>query len=244
MAKLSVFLVILFLSVLSVFAFFNKGSVDVTIWNGMTYESVPLIALVLISTSIGIFTMFIVAAVRDVRRYLDSWQVQRVQKKEAQIEESYSKGYEAMFAERYEEAEELFTRVIGDGPEHVNALLRLGDIYYSKGDLRKASNFYQRAKVVKPRSIEALLSLSKVYEAQNKRQDAIKFIDTSLRNDSTPAPVDIGILHLSVAGPDIWCRRCEPQFRDPVQCNPAGVGPVAHDFRFKDHLTHARGNGG
>ena len=183
MAKFTVFLVILFLTLLSVFAFFNKGSVDITVWNGMTYESVPLIALVLISTSIGIFTMFIVAAVRDASRYLDSWQIQRVQKKEAKIEESYSKGHEALFAERYEEAEELFTRVIGDEPEHVNALLRLGDIYYSKGDLRKATNFYQRAKVVKPRSIEALLSLSKVYEAQHKRQDAIKYLDNLLEID-------------------------------------------------------------
>ncbi len=183
MAKLTVFFVILFLSLLSVFAFFNKGSVDVTIWNGMTYESVPLIALVLISTSIGIFTMFIVATVRDARRYLDSWQIQRVKKKEDKIEESYSKGCEALFAERFEEAEELFTRVIGDEPEHINALLRLGDIYYDKGDFRRATNFYQRAKIVKPRNIETLISLSKVYEALNKRQDSIKYLDSLLEID-------------------------------------------------------------
>ncbi len=183
MAKLTVFLVILFLTVLSVFAFFNKGSVDVTIWNGMTYENVPLIALILISTSIGIFTMFIIAAVRDVRRYLDSWQVQRVQKKEAKIEESYSKGYEAMFAECYEEAEELLTRVIGDEPDHLNALLRLGDIYYSKGDFHKAANFYLKAKEVKPSIIETLLSLIKVSESLNKRQDSIKYLESLLEID-------------------------------------------------------------
>jgi len=183
MAKLTVFFVCLFLTVLSVFAFFNKGSVDVTIWKGMTYEGVPLIALVLISTSVGIFTMFIIAAVRDARRYLDSWQVQRVRKKEAKIEESYSKGYEAMFAECYEEAEELLTRVIGDEPAHLNALLRLGDIYYSKGDFRKATNFYLRAKEVKPRSVETLLSLVKSSEAQKKRQDSIKYLDSLLEID-------------------------------------------------------------
>ena len=183
MAKLTVFLVILFLTVLSVFAFFNKGSVDVTIWKGMTYESVPLIALVLISTSVGIFTMFIIAAVRDARRYLDSWQAQRLQKKEAKIEESYTKGCEAMFAERYDEAEQLFTRVIGGEPAHLSALLRLGDIYYCKGDFRKAANFYLNAKEVKPRSIETLLSLVTVSEAQNKRQDSIKYLDSLLEID-------------------------------------------------------------
>ena len=183
MAKLTVFFVCLFLTVLSVFAFFNKGSVDVTIWKGMTYESVPLIALVLISTSIGIFATFFIAAVRDARRYLDSWQAQRVRKKEAKIEESYSKGYEAMFAECYEEAEELLTRVIGDDPAHLNALLRLGDIYYSKDDFRKAANFYLRAKEVKPRSIETLLSLVKSSEAQNKPQDSIKYLDSLLEID-------------------------------------------------------------
>ena len=183
MAKLTVVLVILFLALLSIFAFFNSGSVDVTIWKGITYESVPLIALVLISTSIGIFTMFIIVALRDVRRYLDSWQVQRLLKKESKIEESYSKGYEAMFAERFEEAEELFTRVIEDEPAHLNALLRLGDIYYDKGDFRKAANFYQRAKEVKPRSIETLLSLAQVCEVQDKRQDMIKYLDSLLEID-------------------------------------------------------------
>lgn len=183
MAKFTVVLVILFLAVLSVFAFFNSGAVDVTIWKGITYEAVPLIALVLISTSIGIFTMLIIGAVRDARRYLDFWQVQRVQKKEAKIEESYSKGCEAMYAERYEEAEELLARVIGDEPGHLNASLRLGDIYNIKGDFRKAANFYLKAKEIKPRSIETLLSLVKVSEALQKRQDSIKYLDSLLEID-------------------------------------------------------------
>lgn len=178
-----VFLVILFLALLSVFAFFNKGSVDITVWKGITFESVPLIALVLVSTSIGIFTMFIVAAVRDAKRYLDSWHIQRMQKKEAKIAEFYSKGCEAMFAERYEEAEELFTRVIDDEPDHVNALLRMGDIHFSGGDFLKAANYYQRAKDVKPRSVEILLSLEKVSAAQGKWQDSIKYLDNLLEID-------------------------------------------------------------
>lgn len=183
MAKLTFVLVIFCLALLSVFAFFNSGAVDVTIWKGITYESVPLIALVLISTSIGIFTMFIIAAVRDARRYMDSWQIQRAHKRQSKIEESYSKGCEAIFAEHYEEAEELLTRVIGDEPGHLKALLRLGDIYNSKGDFRKAANFYLKAKEVKPRSIETLLSLVKVSEAQHKRQDSLKYLDSLLEID-------------------------------------------------------------
>jgi lipopolysaccharide biosynthesis regulator YciM len=183
MAKLTVFLVILFLAVLSVFAFFNKGSVDVTVWHGITYENVPMIALILISTSAGIFAMFLIAAIRDARRYLDTWQVQRQQKKQAKIEESYSKGCEALFARRYEEAEELFTRVIGEEPAHLNALLRLGDIYFIKSDFRKTTNFYLKAREVSPRSIETLLSLANVSEAQYKWQDSIKYLDTLLDID-------------------------------------------------------------
>ena len=183
MAKLTVFLVILFLALLSVFAFFNKGVVDVTVWKGVTYEKVPMIALILISTSIGICSMFIIAAVRDARRYLANWQTQRRQKMQAKIEESYSKGCEAIFAERYEEAEELLTRVTGEDPSNLKALLRLGDIYYKKGDFRKAANYYLSAKEIKPRSIEILLSLVKVFEAQHKQQDLIKYLDILLDID-------------------------------------------------------------
>jgi tetratricopeptide (TPR) repeat protein len=183
MVKFTVFLIIVFLVILSLLAYFNKGTVSLTVWEDVTYE-IPVIALILISTAVGIFSMFIVVAVRDARRYIDKWQTQRQQKKEIKIQESYSRGLDAFFASRYEEASELFMRIIEEDPFHINALLRLGDISFNKGDLVKAKDFYTKAREIKPRSIEVLFSLERVFEAQQKWQEALKYLNNILEIDS------------------------------------------------------------
>ncbi len=183
MTKLTAFLIIILFIVLAVLAIFNKGTVDLTVWEGNTYQ-VPVYALILISTSVGILFMFIIVAIRDARRYLDSWQIQRQQKKELKIHESYSKGLDAFFAFRDEESAELFTRVIESEPSHINALLRMGDVFLRKRDFMKAREFYLKAKEIKPRNIEILLSLENISESQQKWQEALKYLDNILEIDN------------------------------------------------------------
>jgi len=184
MAKLNIFFIVLFLTALSLLAFFNKDSVSVTVWKGVTFEDVPVIALIFVSTTIGLLSMFIISSIRDARRYVGTWQVQRQEKKEAKIQESYSKGLDAFFATRYEEAAELFKRIVENEPSHLNALLRLGDISFIKSDFARARELYMAAREVSPRNIEVLRSLEKVFEAKGKWQDAIKYLDDILEIDS------------------------------------------------------------
>jgi tetratricopeptide (TPR) repeat protein len=191
MTKLTAFFIIILFVILAVLAIFNKGMVDITVWENTTYQ-VPVYALILISTSVGILFMFIIVVVRDARRYLDSWQVQRQQKKELKIQESYSKGLNAFFAFRYEESTELFDRIIESDPSHINALLRLGDMSLRKGDFIRAKDFYLRAKEIKPRNIEILLSLTTVSESQQKWQEALKYLESILEIDDE----NIHILHM------------------------------------------------
>jgi len=182
MAKFIVLVVMIFLAVMGVLAYFNSGTVELTVWKDVTHP-IPVVALILVSTAIGIFTMFIIYAIRDARRYFDHWQVQRVQKKESKIHEMYSKGLEAFFASRYEEARELFNHVTESEPLHVNALLRLGDVAYVEKDFVSSKDFYFKSLEVKPRSIEVMLSLVKVAETQQKWQEALKYLDSILDID-------------------------------------------------------------
>ena len=184
MAKLSVFFLIIFLAVLSLLAFFNKDSVSVTVWKGITYEDIPVIALIFMSTAVGIISMLLIAVVRDARRGLNSWQIQRKHKKEARILDSYSKGLEAFLCRRYDEAAELFTEVLDHDPAHLNSLLRLGDISFKNREFNKAEEFYLKAREVKPKNIEALLYLEKMAETQNKWTEAVKYLDNILDIDS------------------------------------------------------------
>jgi tetratricopeptide (TPR) repeat protein len=180
----------IFLVIISLLAFLNKGTVDLTVWEGINYE-MPVIALVIISTAAGILSMFIIVVIRDARKYIDSWQIQRQQKKESKIGESFSKGLNAFFAYRYDEAEELFTRVIEDEPSHLEALLRLGDISCDRQEYVKAKDYYLKARELKPRNIEVLLSLEKVSIRGKNWQDALKYLDSILEIDDA----NIMVLH-------------------------------------------------
>ncbi len=182
MAKFSVFLIVMFLFIVGTLAFFNKETVNLTVWQGTTYE-VPVIGLILMSSAAGVFAMFIVFSIRDAHRFLNNWQLNRRQKKGIKIQESYAKGLDAFFACRYEEAEDLLMRVIEEDPSHINSMLRLGDIAFNKEDYFKAKDFYMKAKEIRPRSVEVLLSLEKVFEAQLKWHESLKYLDTILEID-------------------------------------------------------------
>jgi tetratricopeptide (TPR) repeat protein len=183
MPKFIVLLIIVFFIILSLLAFFNKGAVDLTVWNGVTFENIPVIAVILVSTSIGIFAMLIIIAIRDAKRYVHSWQLQRDQKKELKIQELYAKGLDAFHADRTEEAAELFNRVTESDPSHVGALLRAGDILFERGEMVKARESYMRAHEIRPGNIEVLLSLERVDHDRQKWQEALKHIDSILGID-------------------------------------------------------------
>ena len=182
MAKIIVLIVILFLAVMGVLAYFNSGTVELTVWKDVKH-SIPVVALILASTAVGIFTMFIIYAIRDARRYYDIWQVQRQHKKEAKVQDSYSKGVEAFYASRFKEAGELFTSVVESVPAHGNAMLRLGDIAFAEKDFSVAKDYYLKALDIKPRSIEALLSLVKSEEARQNWQGSLTYLNTILEID-------------------------------------------------------------
>jgi len=63
MSKLSVFIFVIFLAVLALFAIHNQKSATVTIPFGSAYET-PTIALMLLSIAIGALTMLFAFVVR------------------------------------------------------------------------------------------------------------------------------------------------------------------------------------
>lgn len=184
MAKLTVFFLLIFLAVLSLLSFFNKESVNLTVWKGVTFEGIPIIGLIFISAAVGIISMFFLGAIRDARRHIENWQIRRKSKNEAKILDSYSKGMEAFFASRYEEAAVLLTGILEYDHTHFNSLIRLGDISVNNKEYVKAEEFYSKAIEVKPKSIEALLSLERLAETQHRWTDAIEYLDKILEIDS------------------------------------------------------------
>lgn len=182
MTKLAIFIFIIFSAVMGYLLILNNDTVTLKLSETYSYE-VHKIALIIFSTVFGAFAIFALVAVKDVRRYIESWRDHRKQKKDLKIQESYLKGLDAFSACRYEKASELFNGIIKEDKTDVNSLLRLGDIAFIEGNMIKAKDFYAKAKDIRPQSVEALFSLEKVFESEKKWQEALRYLDNILEID-------------------------------------------------------------
>jgi lipopolysaccharide biosynthesis regulator YciM len=183
MSKLTVFIFVLFLAGLALFAINNQEAAIVKIPFGQVYET-PTIALILLSIAIGALAMLVIFVVRDTKRYVDNLQWQKRQKKEAKVQELYSKALNYIFAHHDQaEAKELLKEVLTEDPEHLNALLQLGDIALSEDDFQKAREYFQRARDLNARNIEVLLALERLMERTGRWSEALRYIEEVLDLD-------------------------------------------------------------
>jgi tetratricopeptide (TPR) repeat protein len=183
MSKLTVFIFVLFLAALALFAMHNQESATVQIPFGKAYET-PKIALILLSVAIGALAMLLVFIVRDTKRYVDNLQYQKKQKRDAKVQELYSKALNYLFAHHNQaEAKRLFQDVLAEDPEHLNSLIQLGDIALSEDDYQKAREYYQRARDLEPGNIEVLFSIERLTEKTGRWGDALRYIDEVLDID-------------------------------------------------------------
>jgi lipopolysaccharide biosynthesis regulator YciM len=179
MGKLTIFIIILFLAALAVFAFFNQGVTVVKIPFGKTYET-PTIALVLLAIAVGAFAMLFYFIVRDTKKYLDSWQYQKKQKKEAKVQELYSRALNYLHAyHNKDEAKELLKGVLSEEPGHLDTLLQLGDIAISQ----EAREYYQKARDLNPQSLNAMFAMERLMEKTGRWSDALRYIEEILDKD-------------------------------------------------------------
>jgi len=183
MSKVSIFIFVLFIAALAVFAIFNQEVTTIKIPFGKTYET-PTIALVLLSGAVGALVMLLVFVVRDTKRFLDSWQYQKKQKKEAKAQELYSKAVNYLQAHHNQnDAKELLKEVLTEEPEHLNAMLQLGDIAFSEDDFQGAREYYQTAWDLNPQSLEALFALERLMERTGRWPDTLRYIEEILEID-------------------------------------------------------------
>ncbi len=183
MGKVAIFIIVLFLVALAIFAIFNQGVTTIQIPFGKMYET-PTIALILLSGAIGILASFVFVVVRDTKKYVDSWQYQKKQKKDAKVQELYSKALHNLYAHHnLDEAKALLQEVLSEEPEHINSLLQLGDIALTEEDFQKAREYYHKAREMNPKSFESLFALERLMEKTGRWSDALRYVEEILDID-------------------------------------------------------------
>ncbi|MFZ3122613.1 MAG: tetratricopeptide repeat protein [Thermodesulfovibrionales bacterium] len=183
MGKIAIFIFILFLAGLGGFAYVNQEITTIKIPFGDAYET-PKIALILFSCVAGALAMLVVFTIRDTKRFIDNLQYQRRQKKEARVQEMYSRALNALLAHNEDEAKESLESILAEEPKHLDALLRLGDIASSEEDYQKAMNFYNKAFAFNQQNPEVLFSLENLMEKTGRWAEALNYIEKILDIDT------------------------------------------------------------
>lgn len=182
MGKFTLFIIVVFLIVLGYFATLNKDSITLIVSPSITYE-MPKVALILLASAAGAAVMLIIFFIRDTKRFIHNRQYYRKQKKETKVQELYSRALNAILADNKEEAKAALEGILKEDPVHLDALLRLGDIFADNEDYQAALDYYKRANEIQPQNIEVKFSLEKVMEKTGRMADALLYMDEILGID-------------------------------------------------------------
>lgn len=188
MSKFLIFLILIFLTIIGLFAMENKEAVVLKIPFSASYE-MPKIGLVLLSISFGAFFVFIVFFIRDTSNLINRLQIQKKHKREEKIKEFYAKALNAIMREKIAEAKEALQEILKEEPDHIDAIIRLGDLAVKEEDYKTALKYYRKAYELDPKNIVPLFSLENVMEKINENEMALKYIEqiTNLEPDNLTA---------------------------------------------------------
>ncbi len=157
----------------------NKDSIVVKVPFSSAYE-MPKIGLILLSVTMGAFFVFLVFFIRDTSNFISRIQSQKRVKKEERIKEHYARALNAIIREKLTEAKESLQEVLKEEPEHIDALIRLGDLAMREEDYKSALKYYKKAYELDPKNIIPLLSLEDMMEKINDSELALKYLEQIL----------------------------------------------------------------
>ena len=177
-------MIVLFFGVVALFAINNHEVTTIKIPFGSVYE-IPKIALILFSSGIGFLATLFLFAIRDTKKFIDNWQYQKKQKQDTKVQELYSKALNALLGRNEESASAALEDILKEKPDHIDALLRLGDIAAVEDDYQKANTYYQKAKNIQPKKLETLFALEGLMEKTARWTEAMKYLEHILDIDDS-----------------------------------------------------------
>jgi len=82
-----------------------------------------------------------------------------------------------------EKAKEYYLKILSSDPNHINALVNLGNIQYQFGILDEAENYYRKALSLNPNHPEANYNLANLLEEKGDIKNAILFYQKAIYED-------------------------------------------------------------
>lgn len=179
-------LLILFFVILIAFIGYlsNLNPTELTIHFSKTQTiNLSVISLILLSMACGGIIVILFGYIRDVKNLFINWRVSRNKKKEARIQELYTKGLNLFLARRYDDAMSSLQKVITINPDHINTLLRLGNIYRLQGNFNEAIRLHKKARMFDEENMEVALSLAKDMDESGRFEESVQVLKEILKRD-------------------------------------------------------------
>ncbi len=184
MSRIATIVVLVVVIAFSYFAFYNHGTIILTVWQGKTME-LPVVGLVLFSMGIGAAIVFALLAIRGIRRSFDNFQVSLKKRRRAKAEELYNRGVDAHLSGKMRQAVKLLEDAVEKDTEFLLPFFRLGTVYLALGEFQKALELHEKALEAHPGNLRVLLFLVDDYLAVGQLSEAAGVLKKIINKDDS-----------------------------------------------------------
>ncbi len=174
--------ILIFIAAIFYLTHLNRGTIDLSLLPGKSFP-VSISLLVLSSVVAGAFLMMGLVALRDTKRgIVDMREKARVKKKE-KIMELYREGVNHLLSKKRDEALKSFQKILDKDPKHMDALVRMGDVYRYQGNYPEAIRFHNQARALDFGNLSVLFALGKDFRRAGLRAEAVDVYQNILKID-------------------------------------------------------------
>ncbi|MEM2936858.1 MAG: tetratricopeptide repeat protein [Candidatus Bathyarchaeia archaeon] len=131
------------------------------------------------------------------------------------VEELFFEALKCEEEGRFEEAKVRYMKVIELKPDHTDALVNMGNLFFIKGLKQEAERLYRKALLIDPKHVEANYNLAYTFEENGRLEDAALFYRRAIEEDPSFADACFNmasVLHRlgeKKAAKEFWVRYLE-----------------------------------
>jgi len=184
LSRVATIVVLIVVVAFSYFAYYNHGTIALTVWHGKVVE-LPIVGLVLLSIGIGAAIVFALLAIRGIRKSFENFQVGLKKRRRTKAEELYNRGLDAHLSGKMRQAAKLLEEAVEKDPEFLLPFFRLGTVYLALGESQKALELHEKALEAHPGNLRVLLLLVEDHLAVGQLSEAAAVLKRIISKDDS-----------------------------------------------------------
>ena len=168
--------------IFALFSEFNPDPITLRLSKQSSLKILP-VTLVLVCLGVGALAVTLLVWMREIRAVILNWQHSRRRKRDEKVESYYADGVLASLSRRTAEAIALLQKVLALEPNHLRALMSLGNIFRKEKHYNEAIRLHRLARHLDEGNLEILFALARDLEEAKRTEETIQALEDALRID-------------------------------------------------------------